>query len=463
MQLRILVIDDEKVYRDELEEYFNQKSFITYKAGLPSQAFEILKDNEIDLIILDIRLPEMDGLDVLKRIKSLYPDIEVIMISGHGDMDSVIQSVRYGSIDFFQKPFRLTDVQNAIERTQKFVQLNSKLKHVQFNYSLLSKELQENIGKNIIYRSKAMAEVIELMSRVAKSDTTVLITGESGTGKELVARGIHLLSDRKNNYFYSVNCSAISESLFESEFFGHTKGAFTGATENKEGWFEAANHGILFLDEIGDFPTIMQAKLLRVLEEKKITRVGSHKEIDVNVRIIAATNQDLNALSENKKFRIDILHRLNSFTIHIPSLRERVEDIPLLTEYYIEFFSQKLGKNIKGVDNQIIEKLCNYSFPGNVRELKNMIERAVILSDSKMLTPANFIIGNVQSDKMIDSESTIMNYNLEIIKTNTILKALKKVNYNKSAAAKLMNITRQSLDRRLNKYKIKDKLNRISE
>jgi len=454
MKLRILILDDHKIYRNELENFFIDKSFIIYKASLPSEAFEILKNNEIDIVILDIRLPEMDGIEVLKRVKTNYPEIEVIMISGNRDMDSVIQSMRLGAIDFFQKPFRLIDVQNAIERTKKFVRLSSKLKQIELNYSLISKELQENIGKNIIYKSQAMAHVIDLMTKVAVSDTTVLITGESGTGKELIARGIHYLSDRRNHYFYSVNCSSITESLFESEFFGHTKGSFTGAIENKQGWFEVANKGILFLDEIGDFPLISQAKLLRVLEEKKITRVGSHKEIDVNVRIIAATNQDLQALSEDRKFRIDMLHRLNSFIINIPPLRERKEDIPLLLDYYSDFFSQKLGKNIKEIDSSIIDRLYEYDFPGNVRELKNMIERAVILSEGNKLNLKLFVLGQNIPGKTHEPEPFYGYFNLEEIEKLTIINALKKVNNNKSSAAKLLNITRQSLDRRISKYKL---------
>jgi len=363
----------------------------TFSAELPSLAFDILKKNKIDIVVLDLRLPEMNGLDVLKEIKKLHPGIEVIIITGHGDMDSVIKAMRLGAIDFFTKPFRLIEVQNAIERTKKFIYLQKKLNEIKMNYSLVSKELKEKFGNNIIGKSKEIKNVLNLMVKVAKAgNTSVLITGESGTGKELVARGIHSLSDRKDHYFYAVNCSAVPENLFESSFFGHKKGAFTGANEDKKGWFEIASGGTLFLDEIGDMPAAQQSKFLRVLEEKKITKVGSHIEIPVDVRIIAATNKDAKKLITNNVLRADLYHRLSSFEINIPPLRERIEDIPLLLDHFIELFSVNLKKNIEGINKNALEKLMAYDFPGNIRELKNMIEKAVILCDGDKLAAGYF-------------------------------------------------------------------------
>lgn len=452
--LKILILDDEKLYREEIGEFLSDNKFLIRKASKPSEAFEILKNNDIDIAILDIRLPEMSGLEVLQRIKDEHPNIEVIMISGHGDMDSVIQAMRLGATDYFSKPFRLLDVLSAIERTKRFVELNNRLKEIESNYQFVSGKLNEVYGHNLIGSSQAMKEVTEMIARVAKSDTTsVLITGESGTGKELVAKAIHYLSPRKDNYFYAVNSSAITETLFESEFFGHAKGSFTGASENKTGWFEVANKGTLFLDEIGDLPMGLQTKFLRVLEERKISRVGTHKEIDIDVRIVAATHQDLEKLTEERRFRLDLFHRLNSFVINIPPLRERKEDIPTLLSFFIEEYAKKMGKKIKGIDDSVFEALVLYKFPGNVRELRNMAERAIILCDGNRIKPVHFQLTKIAKYKNVDPDEEI--YDLDVIERNAIVKAIKKANYNKSGAARLLKITFQSLDRRIKKFDLK--------
>lgn len=452
--LKILILDDEKLYREEIGEFLSDNKFLIRKASKPSEAFEVLKNNDIDIAILDIRLPEMSGLDVLQKIKDEYPNIEVIMISGHGDMDSVIQAMRLGATDYFSKPFRLLDVLSAIERTKRFVELNNRLKEIESNYQFVSGKLNEVYGHNLIGSSQAMKEVTEMIARVAKSDTTsVLITGESGTGKELVAKAIHYLSPRKDNYFYAVNSSAITETLFESEFFGHAKGSFTGASENKTGWFEVANKGTLFLDEIGDLPMGLQTKFLRVLEERKISRVGTHKEIDIDVRIVAATHQDLEKLTEERRFRLDLFHRLNSFVINIPPLRERKEDIPTLLSFFIDEYAKKMGKKIKSIDDSVFEALVLYKFPGNVRELRNMAERAIILCDGNRIKPVHFQLTKIAKYKNVDPDEEI--YDLDIIEKNAIIKAIKKANYNKSGAARLLKITFQSLDRRIKKFDLR--------
>ena len=449
-ELNLLIVDDEKAYRENIEEFFSHSNMKTFSAELPSLAFDVLKKNKIDIVILDLKLPEMNGIEVLKEIKKLHPEIEVIIITGHGDMDSVIKAMRLGAIDFFTKPFRLIEVQNAIERTKKFIYLQKKLNEVEMNYSLVSKELKEKFGNNIIGNSKEIKKVLNLMAKVAKAgNTSVLITGESGTGKELVARGIHSLSYRKDHYFYAVNCSAVPENLFESSFFGHKKGAFTGANEDKKGWFEIASEGTLFLDEIGDMPASQQSKFLRVLEEKKIRRVGSHIEIPADVRIIAATNKDAKKLITNNVLRTDLYHRLSSFEINIPPLRERIDDIPLLVDYFIELFSVNLKKNIKGINKIALEKLMAYDFPGNIRELKNMIEKAVILCDGDKLSAGYFGFANEEYPPEIKDS-----FNLQLIEKNIIEKALQKTRFNKTKAAKLLNITRQALDRRIEKYRL---------
>ncbi|MDZ7743959.1 MAG: sigma-54 dependent transcriptional regulator [Bacteroidota bacterium] len=459
--IQILILDDEKRVRDEIEEFLLGKKFIVHKAEMPTEADQIISRHDIDILILDIKLPQMDGLSYLKKVKDEYPEIEVIMISGHGDMNSVIEAMRYGAADFFQKPFRLIEINNAIERTKRFIDLQQRLKEVEESYSFLSQEIEREIGHRLIGKSRAIKKVIELMAKISKThDTAVLITGESGTGKELVARGIHFLSNRKNKHFYSVNCSAVPESLFESEFFGHKKGAYTGATEDKAGWFEIANKGTLFLDEIGDMPQSQQAKLLRVLEEKKVSRVGTHKEQAVDVRVIAASNQALENMAQKKEFRFDLYHRLSTFIIHIPPLRERREDIPLLIENFVKEFSGKMAKNIYKVEENALRVLKKYDYPGNIRELRNMVERAVIICDDPVLGREHF---DLISDKISSGNNNLLQepgfeeMDLEKVEISLIKKALNQCDNNKSRAADQLNITWQSLDRRLKKYRIEVK------
>ncbi|MCP4345952.1 MAG: sigma-54-dependent Fis family transcriptional regulator [Desulfobacterales bacterium] len=460
-KLKILILDDSQRIVFELKVFLEECDYIVYESLSPSQAFEILDKNEIDIMILDIKLPEMDGLEVLKRVKSQFPDIEVIMVTGHGDIEKVIQAMRLGAFDFFNKPFRLVDIQNAIERTKKYVFLNNKLKTVENNYALVSKELRDKTGHHIAGRSKAIKSVLELMYKVAETDTTsVLITGESGTGKELVARGIHSLSKRKDNYFYAANCSAIPADLFESELFGHVKGAFTGATEDKTGWFEMAHKGTLFLDEIGDMPIPFQTKLLRVFEDKKVRRVGSNKEFVTDVRILSATNKNIKKMIEKHSFRSDLYHRFNTFQIHIPPLRERVKDISLLLEYYTEFFSKALNRKIEKIEPRLIEKLKQYHFPGNVRELKNLVERAIILCDNGVLKEDDFPVlkNGAHALQCETTDCAYLNisskdrFNLPLIEETVVRAALKNAGNNKTKASKLLNITWHALDRRMKKY-----------
>ena len=455
--LSILILDDEKVFRDEIKEFLENDSFTVFSAGRPSEAFRILEVESIDIIILDLRLPEMDGFAVLEKVRELYQNTEVIMITGHGDMDAVIQAMRLGAFEFFPKPFRLLDMKAAIKRTRRFVELSHKLKEVNQSYEIISKSLRDNVGYEIIGRSKPIQQVMELMRKVAHVEqTSVLVTGESGTGKELVARGIHHLSSRSSSHFHAVNCSAIPDTLFESEFFGHKKGAFTGANEDKPGWFEIANGGTLFLDEIVDMQPAMQSKLLRVLEDRKIRRLGATSDVSVDVRIIAATNQNIQELIENNKFRNDLYFRLNSFEIFIPPLRERPDDIPVLINYYADLLSRKLNKKISGVDAKVLQAAKAYKFPGNIRELRNMVERAIILSDGDCLTLNEFSFAGLKKEDIenLEIESREV-FDLDLIEKQAIEKALERSGYKKSEAAQLLNITRQSLDRRIEKHNIK--------
>ncbi|MBZ0244176.1 MAG: sigma-54 dependent transcriptional regulator [Bacteroidales bacterium] len=452
-QISILVLDDEHRLRDELEEFLSRKSFLVYKAAVPSEAFEQLEKHKIDIAIVDIKLPQMSGLEVLHKIKESWPKTEVIMISGHGDMKSVIEAMRQGANDYFQKPFRLADIEHAIHRTERFISLSRQLINYNKSISLLTKRLCETAGVPMIGKSELIKEVIKLMEKVAEAEnTSVLVLGESGTGKELVAHGIHLLSGRKDALFHSVNCSAITDSLFESEFFGHKKGSFTGAVDDRSGWFEIAHGGTLFLDEIGDMPIGQQAKLLRALEERKVSRVGSHQKIAFDVRVIAASNQDLEKMAEEKKFRSDLYHRLSTFIIQLPPLKERKEDIPLLVDHFLASLSAKMNKKVVMMSEKAQKKLNNYDFPGNIRELRNILERAVILSEEGLISandiplPKSFI--------KIGGETNADTFDLEEIEKETIQKAMKHCKNNKSQAAKLLKITWQSLNRKIEKYKL---------
>lgn len=450
--LSILVLDDEKAIREEILEFLTEDGYSLFEAERPSRAFAIMEEEIIDVIILDLQLPEMDGLSVLKKIKENNDHAEVIMITGHGDMEAVIQAMRLGAMEFFTKPFRLLDMKAAIQRSRRFVELSNRLKEANLGYSLLSRELHDSVGSQIMGNSLAIRRAVDLMEKVAKSDTTsVLITGESGTGKELVARGIHYLSSRKKNIFCPVNCSAIPDSLFESEFFGHKKGAFTGAMEDKIGWFEIANGGTLFLDEVVEMQPQMQAKLLRVLEDRKVQRIGSHIEIDVDTRILAATNKNIAQLVDEHRFRADLYYRLNSFIINMPPLRERREDIPILLNHFLGYYSSKFNKNLPEVDAGIYKLLNQYDFPGNVRELRNMVERAIILSDGKRLRSRDFAVGEVLQESSTSGEEV---FDLDELEKRTIIRALEKTDYKKVEAALLLNITRQALDRRMEKYNL---------
>ncbi len=461
--MSILVVDDEPRLVDEIAEFLKGKAFQVFSAHHPERALDLVKKNRPDIAILDIRLPGMSGLDLLAEIKKLHPLTEVIMISGHGDMNTVIEAMRKGAVDYFAKPFRLADVYKAIVRTERFIQMAAELNAVRSNRDMLSKKLLENIGVRLVGNSAAMKEMISMMTKVAQTpNTSVLILGESGTGKELVAHGIHYLSSRSHNTFYSVNCSAIPESLFESEFFGHKKGAFTGADSDKEGWFEIADGGTLFLDEISDMPLVQQAKLLRVLEERKVSKVGSRQSRQVDVRVIAASNTDLERLANENKFRLDLFHRLNIFVIHIPPLRQRKEDIPSLTDYYLTLYCRQFGKPKLKISHPAVEKLLEYDFPGNVRELRNIIERAVILCEGDELLPVHLKLSSNNSrgkdvvaeeeNDAVTSGSSELELDLEENERKLIRIALEKAGNNKSKAAALLNITWQALDRRMKKY-----------
>jgi DNA-binding NtrC family response regulator len=454
-KIKVLTIDDEQNFTEEIHEYLQKTGFESYTANTVRPGLAILKKTDIDLMILDIRLPGANGLDVLKQVKEEYPKIEVIIVSAHGDMDSVILAMRHGALDYLRKPFRHVDFQIAIERTQKFILLNQKLQVMEEKNSLISQSLSEKIDRNFIGESVKIKQVLDLAMTASQfADTNVLITGESGTGKENVARIIHYASNRKDHVFCGVNSSAISESLLESEFFGHKKGSFTGAVSDKQGFFETTDGGTLFLDEIADMPINLQAKILRAIEEKKITRVGETHQIASNFRIIAATNHDVDQLVHEKKFRLDLMHRLNTLHIQIPPLRERQDDIEPLLKYFVHDFCVKLNKPEMKIDKKIVAGLRQYDFPGNVRELKNMTERAIILCKGDTLNVEDFPI-KTKSVVLEGGEVEVLN--LQENEIRLIRTALRTFSYNQKKASDALGITRDSLIRRMKKFNIKIK------
>jgi len=450
----VLILDDDPVYRNLLRAILKEKLNV-FAAELPSLAFRILKSEKIDILICDFKLPEMNGLKVLETVKAEYPQIAVIMISSAADMDTVIMALRNGAVDFLKKPFTPGDLWVAIERTKKFSELGNNLNQYKKKNTLLNDVVNKKLGSNIIGKSPEINGINQQIQMVSQTpDTSVLITGESGTGKELVARAIHNMSSRKDELFCAVNMSAVPESLFESEFFGHKKGSFTGALTDKAGWFETADEGTLFFDEIGEMSMFLQVKLLRVLEDRRFTRVGAKNEQNFNVRIIAATNKTNEELSGGKTLRLDLYHRLSAFIIELPPLRNRSGDISELSDFFVDSLSKKLGRHIAGMHSDVYDLLKSYTFPGNVRELKNIIERAIIICDSDIIMPHHFLSlnsGHIPQHSSITGSET---FDLEELEKQTIIKALHKVNFNKAEAARLLNLEWNALYRRIRKFKI---------
>jgi len=454
-KMHILILDDEPSFNEELLEFIESMNFQAAAEELPYNALSYLKTNQVDILILDIRLPQMSGIEVLKKVRKSYPDLEVIMVTGHGDMDTVIEAMRLGACDFLKKPFRHMDIKLAIERTRKYLELSRRLKKVETQFSLLTRELKKQVEYDLIGNSDSLNHVYELSVAAAKfKNSNVLITGESGCGKEIIARLIHYASPRNSHNFCPVNCSAIPDSLLESEFFGHKKGSFTGAISDQKGYFELADQGTIFLDEIGDMPIELQAKLLRAIESKKIKKIGDQKEYQFDFRIISATNRNVDDMVSNSTFRLDLLHRLNTVEIHIPPLRERISDIPPLIDYFINQLAGQMNLPKPDITRSAIHKLEMYRFPGNVRELKNLIERAFILSKGADLIPEHFLLGSnskqpAQTEIIVDKC-----LNLDEHEKQLILVALERSQNNHQNAADLLGISRHALSRRIKKYEI---------
>lgn len=448
---KILVVDDEKSMREILEIFLKSEGYNISVASNGEVALEIMKDDFFDLIISDMKMPKVGGMELLRNVKKISPDTVVVIITAFGTTESAVEAMKLGAFDYITKPFQMDDirlvVKNALEKQK-----------LQKDVSILREQLKTPSLENIIGQGPAIKELFSLISKTAESNANVIITGESGTGKELVAKAIHGLSPRKDQHFVAINCAAIPEGLLESELFGYMKGAFTGAAANKQGLFEFANDGTLFLDEIGEMPLSLQAKLLRVIEDRTFRRVGGVSDVKVDVRIIAATNKDINALVEKGLFREDLYFRLNVLSVKIPPLRERRDDIPLLVEHFL----RKFTADKKKFSEEALEILKNYQWKGNIRELENIIERVVLLCE-------NEIIGATHLPEEIRSSSTLtkgiavprggINFEklMEEMEKAYLLNALEQTNGVKTEAAKLLNLTFRSFRHKLKKYGIEKK------
>ncbi len=408
-----------------------------------------------DLVLLDIMLPDVDGLELLKKIKAVNPDLPVIMLSAQGNVDVAIESLHLGAFDYISKPIEHEKLGKAINNAITNYNLNNQIKELKQNLT------QRYSFENIISTDPKMQDVFELVARVLDNDITVLIHGESGTGKELIAKAIHFNGNRKNNPFVIVNCASIPHELLESELFGHEKGAFTGAHQRKIGKFELANGGTIFLDEVGDLEMSLQAKILRVIQEKEFERVGGNELIKTDVRIISATNKDLKKAVMENKFREDLYYRLNSFPIYLPALRERKNDIVALTEHFISLANKKLNKNVKGLSKRALRLFYDYDWPGNIRELENTIERCVILTDEETIDvdvlPPHIKSGDTSMlpnvENLFDKNAPIIPF--ETLKEQAIKHALEVTENNIVEAAKKLKIGRATLYRLMEKYNIK--------
>jgi DNA-binding NtrC family response regulator len=452
-KINALILDDDRLCAERLVIMLNQYGVNATWTNEPKEAIQKMLHQSFDILICDIYLPEMNGLEMLQRVKKEHPKTDVILISGQSDMNIVIKALRLGAIDFIKKPVTPKLIKCAIERSDKFRNGSKAHYSRDISQSLISDNLKSRIKSNFIGISGAMKHVRNMAILAAREkDVNVLITGENGTGKEIVARIIHYASQSSDQPFFPINCAAIPDSLLESEFFGHIKGSFTGAADNKKGFFELANNGTLFLDEISEMPLQLQAKLLRALEENKIKPVGGNKEIEVDLRIISATNSDIEDIINKKKLRIDLYHRLNTMMIHIPPLRERIEDVEPLVKYFIHMLSEKRKIQKPEIDRTVFEHLKKYHFPGNVRELKNMVERALILSSGKEIEISHFQFKTEPKKNQPMESIGTLNINQNEIKL--IIYALLQCNNNNTEASKVLGISRDTLIRKKKKYDI---------
>lgn len=457
MKHRILVVDDEESIREFLDIMLRKEGYEVTMAQDGEQAVEILKKKTFDMVISDMQMPKMNGIELLKYVKDQNPDLIFMLITAFGTTESAIEAMKMGAYDYILKPFKIDEVRINITHALR-------AKSLEGENRILKKELgKENTVHNLVGNSEPMYKVFDMINRVCHTPTTVLITGESGTGKEMIAKAVHYSGPLKDKPFIPINCGAIPETLMESEMFGHKKGSFTGAVVDKVGLFEAADGGTIFLDEVGELPLSIQVKLLRVIQERVIRRVGSVEDTEVNVRIITATNRELVTMVKEKTFREDLYYRLNVINIHAPSLRDRMEDIPILATHFLKKYNERLNKNITGISTEAMTLLKKYNYPGNVRELENIIERTVALEAGSTILPESLppFVNTSTGRKMASSneiEITADGIDLDRvvgqIEKELLIKAIHAADGVKKRAAKLLGITFRSMRYRVEKHRL---------
>ena len=445
--LKVLVVDDEPAVVTSLQKVLVREGLTVLTANNGRQALEVVREEAVAVVITDFQMPEMSGLDLLRSLKAITPETEVILITAHGTIEMAVDAMKQGAYDFVVKPFKRHDIVRGVNRAlekQRLVHENRQLRA----------ELDRTLGhRQIIGQSLVVQEMLELVDQVASSSAAVLLTGESGTGKELVARALHRGSVRASRPFVAINCAAIPETLLESELFGYERGAFTGATGRKEGRFERAHQGTLFLDEIGEMAPHVQVKLLRALQDGEIERLGGTKPMQVDCRIVAATNRDLAEAVRQEKFREDLYYRLNVITIHLPPLRERLDDVALLAHRFLDIYAKKNNKKIDGLTPDVLELLSNYTWPGNVRELENVIERAIVLCKGELITVEN-LPPKMRSHQGAQRMVTFpVGTSLDDIEQRMIAETLKMTQGDKRLAAQLLGIATRTIYRKLDDNK----------
>ena len=440
-KISILVVDDEESVRDSLSNWFLEDGYQVECAENARVALQMIESSHFDIILADIKMPGMDGLEMLRRIKTLKKDAIVIVMTAFASVNTAVVALKDGAFDYVTKPFDPDDLSHLIRNATRQISLS------QENESLKDRVTSLESVEDLIGNSLAMKKVLQQVESVAQSNSSVIITGESGTGKELIARAIHANSSRRYYPLVSVHCGALTESLLESELFGHEKGAFTGAMYNRKGRFEMADSGTIFLDEIATISSKMQIELLRVLETKTFIRVGGNKEISSDFRVICATNRDLKSLVEQGTFREDLFYRLNVVNIQVPPLRERIEDIPLLVDYFIKKYCLSMNKTGITIDDAAMHKLEEYTFPGNIRELENMIERAIVIGNGRKITLKDLPFSQEMIDNSIES--------LDDFEKTFIRQILNKYSWNITRTAKALKVDRVTLYNKIKKYDLK--------
>jgi len=395
MRHRVLIVEDDEIFLRPLQRTLEVEGYDVLVAGSGEEAMELLKSDDVDLVLTDKRLPGVDGVELVRRIKSDHPDLAVVVMTAYGTIGSAVEAMRLGAEDYLVKPFEAAEMLMVLRRAIEFHELKAASR------ATLRRNQERFTLKNILAQSQVMQDVFELLNTVAGLDTTVLIHGETGVGKELLARSLHFSGARRDKPFVAVNCAAIPEELFESELFGFRKGAFTSASETRRGLLQAANGGTLLLDEIGEMPLGLQSKLLRVIEEKRVTSIGSDRAIEIDVRFIVTTNKDLQAEVERGAFRRDLYYRLSVMPVRVPPLRERAGDIPLLAQHFLEASARRSKKTVRAISPAVMQALCRYAWPGNVRELENVIERAVIVAKGDTIADVErFLTGEAERPRV---------------------------------------------------------------